>query len=132
MGLTGGFADVGSLYDAMYAVHTGKVEDTSILDEYSRVRIQKWREIIDPMSRKNFGLIWDPALEKEREDFFQFTNKMESDRDLATQMANVSLKTSSIFCSCIDARPPVNAWTQRELRKFHQPSILGSTTQDWR
>lgn len=90
LGLTGGFADVGSLYDALYAIHTGKVPDTRILDEYSRVRIQKWQEVINPMSRKNFGLIWDPAMDEDREAFFAFTKKMEGDKELAKQMAHVS------------------------------------------
>ena len=74
----------------MYAIHTGKVPDTRILDEYSRVRIQKWQETINPMSRKNFGLIWDPALEQDREAFFAFTKKMDEDKELAKQMAHVS------------------------------------------
>lgn len=95
MGLTGGFADVGSLYDALNAIHTGRVKDTSILDEYSRVRIQKWKEVINPLSRKNFDLIWNPESGKAREDFFAFCKKMEDDRDLAKTMAHVSQLSSS-------------------------------------
>ena len=60
MGLTGGIADVGSLYDALMAMQKGRVTD-EVLTEYSRVRSQRWRDVIDPMSRRNFGLIWDPG-----------------------------------------------------------------------
>lgn len=74
----------------MNAIHTGRVKDTSILDEYSRLRIKKWQEVINPMSRKNFGLIWDPSMEKDREEFFAFTKTMESNKELAQTMARVS------------------------------------------
>lgn len=90
MGLTGGFADVGSLYDALMAVHTQRVKDTAILDEYSRVRIEKWKSIIDPMSRKNFDLIWNPESEQARQEFWALTQKAEADPDLASKMAHVS------------------------------------------
>lgn len=65
LGLTGGIADVGSLYDALMHLQHHHC-DTSILDEYSRVRIKMWRDTIDPMSRRNFDLIWNPAEESER------------------------------------------------------------------
>lgn len=74
----------------MNAIHTGRVKDTSVLDEYSRLRIKKWQEVINPMSRKNFGLIWDPSMEKDREEFFAFTKTMESNKELAQTMARVS------------------------------------------
>ena len=71
MGLTGGIADVGSLYDALMHLQNGRCDET-VLDEYSRVRIKKWKETIDPMSRKNFDLIWNPSeeAEKNREEFW--------------------------------------------------------------
>ena len=73
MGLTGGIADVGSLYDAMMHLQNGRC-DESVLDEYSRVRIAKWKETIDPMSRKNFDLIWNTSEEaqKNRDEFWGF------------------------------------------------------------
>lgn len=90
MGLTGGFADVGSLYDAMMAIHKGTVKDTSILTEYSRARINKWKTVIDPMSRKNFDLIWNPDSQQDRDEFFALCKKAEDDVTLATAMAHVS------------------------------------------
>jgi 2-polyprenyl-6-methoxyphenol hydroxylase-like FAD-dependent oxidoreductase len=74
LGLTGGIADVGSLYDALMHLRNGRCDD-SVLDEYSRVRIQKWKDTIDPMSRRNFDLIWNPSEESEkaRLEFWQFS-----------------------------------------------------------
>lgn len=114
LGLTGGFADVGSAFDALNAIHTGRVKDDGILDEYSRLRIKKWREVIDPMSRKNFGLIWDPAMAKDREDFFAFTKKMDTDKELAKQMAHVSL-----LYLVISRGLSVSVLTQRVTQSTH-------------
>ena len=50
MGLTGGIADVGSLFDALVAMQVGRADD-KILDEYSRCRIEKWKDFINPTSR---------------------------------------------------------------------------------
>jgi 2-polyprenyl-6-methoxyphenol hydroxylase-like FAD-dependent oxidoreductase len=50
LGLTGGIADVGSLFDAFMAMQNGRADD-QILDEYSRARIAKWKDFIDPTSR---------------------------------------------------------------------------------
>ncbi|KAF4624841.1 hypothetical protein G7Y89_g13328 [Cudoniella acicularis] len=58
MGLTGGIADISSLTDCLLAMHNNLTDD-SILDKYSEIRIKKWKEIIDPTSRANFGRLWD-------------------------------------------------------------------------
>ena len=116
LGLTGGFADVGSLFDALNAIHTGRVKDTSILDEYSRLRIKKWQEVINPMSRKNFGLIWDPNMEKDREEFFAFTKSMESNVELAEKMAHVSLPL-----------PPSLGWPVQKSLHANAPYFPQST-----
>ena len=50
LGLTGGIADVGSLFDALMAMQAGRATD-AILDEYSRNRIETWKNFIDPTSR---------------------------------------------------------------------------------
>ncbi|CAN9127763.1 unnamed protein product [Alternaria sp. RS040] len=78
MGLTGGFADVGSLYDCFTGIHLDEL-DESILDEYSEIRIKIWREMIDPMSRENFHRLWDPAHEEKRKDFFKMCEKASDD-----------------------------------------------------
>ena len=50
LGLTGGIADVGALFDAFMAMQNGRADD-SILDEYSRNRIETWKDFINPTSR---------------------------------------------------------------------------------
>lgn len=78
LGLTGGFADVGSLYDCFMGIHTDELEE-SILDKYSEERIRIWREMIDPMSRANFHRLWDPEAVPEREQFFKMCDKASED-----------------------------------------------------
>jgi len=89
MGLTGGLADVGSLFDCLMAIQNGLTDD-SILDKYSEVRIAKWKEMIDPMSRANFRRIWDKEMEEDRDQFFDFCRKLEKDDELTKKMALVS------------------------------------------
>ncbi len=89
MGLTGGIADVGSLFDALVAMRNGKADD-SILDKYSEVRKKKWAEIIDPMSRANFKRVCLDEEAAEREKFWELCHQMEKDDELARQMAQVS------------------------------------------
>ncbi|KAK3347418.1 hypothetical protein B0H65DRAFT_460412 [Neurospora tetraspora] len=48
LGLTGGIADVGSLYECLVGIHTGKADD-SILDRYDEV----WHDIVNPTSLHN-------------------------------------------------------------------------------
>ena len=57
LGLNGGIADVGSLYDCLKAIHDG-VADESILDVYSDVRIKKWKTIVDPQSQSTIRFIF--------------------------------------------------------------------------
>jgi len=78
MGLTGGFADVGSLYDCFTGIHLDELDD-SILDKYSEIRIKIWREMIDPMSRENFHRLWDPEHEEKRKEFFKMCERASDD-----------------------------------------------------
>ncbi|KAF2713763.1 FAD/NAD(P)-binding domain-containing protein [Pleomassaria siparia CBS 279.74] len=78
LGLTGGFADVGSLYDCFMGIHEDQL-DEDILDKYSEIRIKIWREMIDPMSRANFHRLWDDKCVKDREDFFAMCDRATQD-----------------------------------------------------
>jgi hypothetical protein len=78
LGLTGGFADVGSLYDCFTGIHRDEL-DEDILDKYSEIRIKIWREMIDPMSRENFHRLWDPAFKEKRDEFFKICDKANED-----------------------------------------------------
>ncbi|KAJ5157146.1 uncharacterized protein N7482_008246 [Penicillium canariense] len=88
LGLTGGIADVGCLYDSLIGIHNG-LADESILDIYSAVRKRIWTEIIDPMSRDNFRRLHDqdPDSARENDEFFQMLLKAESDEELAKELA---------------------------------------------
>lgn len=76
--MTGGFADVGSLYDCFMGIHLDEL-DESILDLYSEIRTKIWREMIDPLSRENFHRLWDPAHEEKRKEFFKICDKVNND-----------------------------------------------------
>jgi hypothetical protein len=93
--LTGGFADVGSLFDCLNGINWG-VADESILDKYSEIRIKVWKEIIDPMSRANFARIWDEKAIPERDKFFALCEKALKDPDLSREMAQVSCSPSDL------------------------------------
>jgi len=88
MGLTGGIADITSLYDSLIAMHNGLTDD-SILDAYSDVRRRIWREIIDPSSRANFARIWDEKASEEKEKFFKMCKDMENDEEARERGAKV-------------------------------------------
>ena len=86
MGLTGGFADVGSLYDCFTGIHLDEL-DEDILDLYSTIRIKIWRELIDPVSRENFHRLWDPTHEEKRKQFFEMCGKANDDLVWGKQLA---------------------------------------------
>jgi len=71
LGLTGGIADVGGLYDALAGIHEGRVADAdAILDKYDEVRRQIWHDIINPMSSENMQRLYrystaEEAMEKD-------------------------------------------------------------------
>lgn len=91
MGLTGGIADVGSLYDSLLGIHTGQADD-SLLDKYDEVRRKIWHDIIDPISSSNMrrliDLDADTALDGDP--FLQVLKRAETDKELQAQMRNIS------------------------------------------
>lgn len=88
MGLTGGFADVGGLYDCLYGIYSGQVDD-SILDKYSDIRRQKYQEVIDPISSGNLRRLWDPNV-IEDDEFIKAIRRAETDKKFGRQMQEVS------------------------------------------
>lgn len=90
LGLTGGIADVGSLFDCLYGIYTGRADD-SILDKYAEIRRKIYKEVIDPASRENFRRLYelDPETAKDDE-FFKTLKKAETDKDLARELNKVS------------------------------------------
>lgn len=91
LGLTGGFADVTSLYDCLMAMQNGFADD-SILDKYSEVRRKKWHDLVDPISRANFRRIWDEDAIPERNEFFAMCKKMETNEEMRKQGQEVSVR----------------------------------------
>lgn len=90
MGLTGGFADVGGLFDCFYGLYTGRADD-SILDRYDSIRREKYWNVIDPVSSGNLERLWRSSPEEiENDEFFQAIKKAEGDREFAKEMAEVS------------------------------------------
>ncbi|KAL4929441.1 FAD-dependent oxidoreductase [Aspergillus undulatus] len=87
LGLTGGIADVGSLYDSLLGIHLSKASDT-ILTKYAEIRRQIWTDIIDPMSRENFArLHQDAETAREKDPFFRLCVQAESDPELSREIA---------------------------------------------
>ena len=92
MGLTGGFADVGGLYDCLNGIYTGQADD-SILDKYDEIRRQKYWEVIDTTSSSNLRRLWDPEA-IEDDSFIQAVKRAETDPDFAGKMGDVSILQS--------------------------------------
>jgi 2-polyprenyl-6-methoxyphenol hydroxylase-like FAD-dependent oxidoreductase len=94
LGLTGGIADVGNLFDALIGIHQGLADET-ILDRYSEERRRIWKDIIDPMSRENFRRVWETDVETARgnDAFFKMCVQAETDDDLARKLALVSISS---------------------------------------
>lgn len=95
MGLTGGIADVGSLYDSLVGIHTGRADD-SILDKYDEVRRKIWHDIINPISSDNMRRLFqysgpDEAMEKDP--FFKMLKQMHNPSPDGDQPPNVSAET---------------------------------------
>ncbi|KAJ9483383.1 hypothetical protein VN97_g10021 [Penicillium thymicola] len=90
LGLTGGIADVGALYDALIGIHKG-VADEQILTEYSEARSAKYREYVDPLSTANFRRLWekDPETTVVEDEFFQMIREAQADPDVAKRMLEV-------------------------------------------
>jgi hypothetical protein len=88
MGLTGGFADVGGLYDCLYGIYSGQADD-SILDKYSDIRREKYLSVIDPISSGNLKRLWDPNV-IEGDQFIKMVRRANTDKDFAREMQKVS------------------------------------------
>ncbi|KAF6817268.1 FAD binding domain-containing protein [Colletotrichum sojae] len=88
LGITGGFVDVGGLYDCLAGIWDG-VADEGILDLYCEKRREKWKTVIDPVSQDNFRRVSDkdPATRVERDGFLQMCQRAEKDEALKRALA---------------------------------------------
>lgn len=80
LGITGGFVDIGGLYDCLAGIYDGKA-DESILDLYSEKRIEKYKTVIDPISQDNFRRVSgpDPETRLAKDPFLQQIKDVEND-----------------------------------------------------
>ncbi|KAI1489508.1 FAD binding domain-containing protein [Biscogniauxia mediterranea] len=87
MGITGGFVDVGGLYDCLAGIWDGRADD-DILDVYSDVRVRKWRDLIDPVSSDNFRRVCDPDPDTllQRDPVMQACVRAENNPDAQREM----------------------------------------------
>ncbi|KAI0020821.1 FAD binding domain-containing protein [Xylariomycetidae sp. FL0641] len=87
MGITGGFVDVGGLYDCLAGIWDGKA-DAGILDLYSQKRVEKWQTVINPVSCDNFRRVSDadPATLMDRDPVMQACKKAEDDPAMQKEM----------------------------------------------
>ncbi|KAK4223343.1 hypothetical protein QBC38DRAFT_487889 [Podospora fimiseda] len=87
LGITGGFVDIGGLYECLLGIWDGKA-DESILDLYSEKRIEKYKTIIDPISQENFRRVSDkePSTRLERDEFLQMLKKGETDKGFLKEL----------------------------------------------
>ncbi|KAK6387662.1 hypothetical protein LTS17_000931 [Exophiala oligosperma] len=87
LGLTGGLADVDSLFDCLMGIHTGQADD-SILDKYDEVRRDMWHKFIDVVSSDNLrrlnGQNPDKALENDT--VLQKLKESEKNPEIAAQI----------------------------------------------
>lgn len=94
MGLTGGLVDAGNLFDCLYGIATGELDD-SILDKYSEIRIEKYQEIINKVSSANIKRLWDDSPETiEKDPWFQAVARAKKDPEFETQLKGVSSSPS--------------------------------------
>ncbi|ETS74749.1 hypothetical protein PFICI_13233 [Pestalotiopsis fici W106-1] len=92
-GITGGFVDVGGLYECLAGIWDGKADD-KILDLYSEKRIEKWKDIIDTVSQDNFRRVSDSASSTilERDPLLIECRKAENDKEKQKEMMLQSMQ----------------------------------------
>ncbi|KAF4824830.1 FAD-dependent monooxygenase terC [Colletotrichum siamense] len=98
LGLTGGILDVGGLYDCLNGIATGRA-DESILDRYSDVRSDLYRDFTDPVSTANMRRLCkrDPDKVLEEDTFLQLINESKHNPEVAAQLSKASKGLSHDF-----------------------------------
>jgi hypothetical protein len=87
LGLTGGIVDVAGLSDCLGGIYDGRA-NTSILDEYSRIRREKYLSLVNPISLENIRRLHsqDPDAAIQDDTFLQMCKKAEKDAEFAKVM----------------------------------------------
>jgi hypothetical protein len=92
LGLTGGIADIGGLYDCLLGIHEGKASD-AILDKYDEIRRKIWHEVINPISSSNMRRVFDqnPDTALEDDPFLKNLKLAEENEAVRREMQIVSI-----------------------------------------
>jgi len=98
MGLTSGIVDVEGLFDCFRGIQAG-VADLSILETYSRVRIEKYKTIVNPVSTGNIKRMFqlDPENALTDDEFLSLVKKAETDKELSKELQNASKRLKYDF-----------------------------------
>lgn len=90
LGLTGGIADIGGLYDCLVGIYNGQADD-GILEKYDEVRRERYNNLIDPISTENFKRLWDQDPDKalENDEFFKVVQRAATDKEFSKQFQKV-------------------------------------------
>lgn len=98
LGLTGGIVDIEGLFDCLRGVHCGKA-DKGILKRYSEIRVQKWREIVNPISTANLERLFksDPSTVMATDESLQKMKKSEDDPELSKSIQNSGFELKHDF-----------------------------------
>lgn len=98
LGLTGGIIDIEGLFDCFRGIHCGKA-DKNILNRYSDVRIQKYKDLVNPTSTANLERLCkiDPQRVMETDEVLQSVKQAETDLDLSKQIQSFSYELKYDF-----------------------------------
>lgn len=82
--MAGAIVDVAGLFDRLAGMYEGKAQDSS-LEDYSRIRREKYLAIADLISRENIRRIrsQDRETAMDNDEFLQMCKKAENDPDFA-------------------------------------------------
>jgi 2-polyprenyl-6-methoxyphenol hydroxylase-like FAD-dependent oxidoreductase len=93
LGLTGGIADVGSLFDSLAGIHAGRADADEILDKYDEVRRHIYHTVIDPNSQENMRRLFcyaSPEEAMERDPFYKMLKGMQEENEAVEKGESVS------------------------------------------
>jgi len=88
MGLTGGIADIGGLYECLRGIHNGVVNE-DILDRYCETRREIYQTMVNPISTENFRRLYEENPENRiaNDPFFKVLQRAEADTELSYSLA---------------------------------------------
>jgi len=120
LGLTGGIVDIEGLFDCLRGIHANKAP-ISILEKYSEVRLQRWHDIINPVSSSNLRRLaqTDPETAMEEDEFLQIVKRAETDHEFSKVLQTSSNKLKYDFTQhWIDGQGSNGRLTEKPIEKI--------------